>query len=54
VSAVHRHNLHALAVELNVCIRQDILDSLHSRTKGGSLDGADAKQVVGVHSTATL
>lgn len=52
VGAVHRHDLHTLTVELDVGIREDILDGFDEGAKGGGLDGADAKQVVGVHSTA--
>ena len=52
MGAVHRHDLHALAVELDVGICEDILDGFDERAKGGGLDGADAKQSVGVHSTA--
>ena len=52
VGSVHRHDLHALTVELDVGVREDILDGFDEGAKGGGLDGADAKQVVGVHSTA--
>jgi len=52
VSAVHCHNLHALTVELNVGIREDILNGLDERAKRRGLDGADAKEGVGIHSTA--
>ena len=52
VGAIHCHDLHALTVELDVGIREDILDGFDEGAKGGGLDGADAKQVVGIHSTA--
>ena len=52
VGAVHCHDLHALAVELDVGIREDILNGFDERAKGGGLDGADAKEGVGIHSTA--
>ena len=52
VGAVHRHDLHTLTVELDIGIREDILDGFNEGAKGGGFDGADAKQVVGVHSTA--
>ena len=52
MGAIHRHDLHALTVELDVGVREDILDGFDEGAKGGGLDGADAKQVVGIHSTA--
>ena len=52
VGAVHRHDLHPLTIELDIGIREDILDGFDEGAKGGGFDGADAKQVVGVHSTA--
>jgi len=52
VSAIHSHDLHALTVELDVGVRQDILDGFDQGAKGGGFDGADTKQGVGVHSTA--
>ena len=52
VGAIHRHDLHTLTVELDVGIREDILNGFDESAKGGSLDGADAKEGVGIHSTA--
>lgn len=52
VGTVHCHDLHALTVELNVGIRKNILDGFDERAKRGGLDGADAKEGVGIHSYA--
>jgi len=52
VGAVHCHDLHTLTVELNIGIRKDILDGFDERAKRGGLDGADAKEGIGIHSTA--
>lgn len=52
MGSIHRHDLHPLTVELDVGIREDILDGFYQGAKRGGFDGADAKQVVGVHSTA--
>ncbi len=52
VGPVHRHDFHPLTVELNVGIREDILDGFNQRAKRSGLDGADAKEGVGIHSYA--
>lgn len=52
MGAIHCHDLHALAVELDVGIREDILDGFDKGAKGCGFYGADAKQGIGVHSTA--
>lgn len=52
MGAVHCHDLHALAIELDVGIREDILDGFDERAKRSGLDGADAKEGVGIHSYA--
>ena len=54
VCSVHRHDLEARAVKLEIGVRQNIFDRLNKCTKGGGLDGADAEEHVvsgRVHST---
>jgi hypothetical protein len=52
MSAIHGHDFNTRAVDFDVCICQNILNSFNQCAKGGGLDSADAEEVLRViHST---